>query len=341
MRHLTAADVARLLPMPRAIEVARETARTVAAGDVQAAERIWHRPEGMPGTVGIMPAYLPADGDLPALFTTKLVGLFPAAVPSVSGVIVVQDGATGALLTTVDAGAVTATRTAAHSGLSMALLAPAEAHTVAILGAGVQGRAHLDAALAVRPITAVRIWNRTRARAEALAEVASDLPSIVSATVWATPGEAARGAQIVCTCTDSATPILSRDDIAPGTHVTAIGAYTPDTRELAADLLARADILVVDDLEAASHEAGDILMAVDEGVIDPRKLDGDLATLVLGGVPLRRPGDVTVYKSVGTSAMDAMAVRHLLIAAAGATAADTASDVTPPGRDGGAGLPSG
>jgi alanine dehydrogenase len=314
--HLTAGDVERLLPMPAAVEAARATARAVADGLAHAAERTWHRHDGMPGRIGVMPCLLADDGNDPAIFTTKVVGVFPGAVPSVAGVIVVQDAASGAPLATVDAAAVTALRTAAHSGLSMQLLALPDVRTIAVLGAGAQGWAHLLAALAVRPVEVVRVWSRTPDRSAAFAERARALPGVVEVVACASPAEAARGAGIVCTCTDSPTPILSRDDVAPGAHVVAIGAYTPDTRELAADLLVRADVLVVDDLEAASHEAGDLLMAVAEGAIDPRKLDGDLPALVSGGVPGRRPGDVTVYKSVGTPAMDAVAVRHLLAAEA-------------------------
>lgn len=313
MRHLTAEDVARLLPMPAAIEAARATARTVAAGAIHAAERIWHAPEGMPGTIGVMPAFLPDDGDDPALFTTKLVGVFPQAAPSVAGLIAVQDGTTGAPLATVDAAAVTALRTAAHSGLSMDLLARPDAATVAILGAGAQGAAHLAAARAVRPITAVRIWNRTPERAEALAEqVRADG---LAATTHPTPAEAAGAADIACACTNSATSILTAADIRPGTHVTAIGAFRPDTRELAGDLLAAAAVLVVDDRPAAAHEAGDILQAQAEGAIGPDAVTADLAELVTGAVAIAHdPDAITVYKSVGTSAMDAVAVRHLLAA---------------------------
>lgn len=313
MRHLTAEDVDRLLPMVAAIEVARATARTVAAGALHAAERIWHAPDGMPGTIGVMPAFLPDDGDDPALFTTKVVGVFPQATPSVGGLIAVQDGTTGAPLATVDAAAVTALRTAAHSGLSMDLLSHADAATVAIIGAGAQGAAHLAAARAVRPITAVRIWNRTPARAEALAEQAR--ADGLAATAHATPGEATRDADIVCVCTNSATPVLTASDIRPGTHVTAIGAFRPDTRELAGDLLAAADLLVVDDRTAAAHEAGDVLMAQAEGAIGPDAVAADLAELVTASDhPDRPPHAITVYKSVGTSAMDAVAVRHLLAA---------------------------
>ncbi len=318
MHHLTAADVDRLLPMHQAVRAARATALTVAEGRVHAAERSWHRPEGMPGTIGVMPAYLPDDGDDPAIFTTKLVGVFPDATPSVNGMIAVQDAMTGAPLATVDAAAVTAARTAAGSGLSIDLLARPDSRSVAVIGAGVQGLAHLRAAMAVRDVSTVRIWNRTPQRALALADRARTMPGIHTVTVHQTPGEAAAGADIVCVCTNSPTAVLSAQDISAGTHVTAIGAYRHDTRELSADLMAAADAIVVDDRDAASHEAGDVLMAIAEGALSVDAVTADLAQLVSGATTVdRRPADITVYKSVGTSAMDAVAVRHVLAADAG------------------------
>ncbi|WP_370327326.1 ornithine cyclodeaminase family protein [Euzebya sp.] len=315
--HLTAADVHRLLPPAVAVSVARRTATTVAAGGVSAAERTWHRPAGMPGQIGVMPCHLPADGTDPAIFTTKVVGVFPDAEVSVDGLVLVLDATTGTPLATVDAAAVTAVRTAAHSGLSIDLLARPDAATAAILGAGAQGWAHLLAAMAVRPITAVRVWNRTPARAESMAARGADELGL-AATTAATPGAAAAGADVVCACTNSPTPLLGAADIGPGTHVTAIGAFTPDTRELAADLLAAADVIVVDDRDAAAHEAGDVLLAIAEGAITADAVTADLPELVTGRVRAARPAEaITVYKSVGTSAMDAVAVRALLARAPG------------------------
>lgn len=313
MKHLDAEAVRRLLPMPAAIQAARDTATTVADGRVYQADRVWHAPPGMPGRIGVMPSYLPAEGDAPALFVTKLVGVFPAATPSVDGVIVVTDGDTGRPLVTVDAGAVTAARTAANSGLSVDLLARPEATTVALVGAGVQAWAHLRAVTAVRPVDTLRVWNRTGERAEALADRARGLDGITDVRVGATVADATRDADIVCVCTNSPDALVTAPDIAPGTHVTAIGAFSHDTRELGPDLMAKADAIVVDDRTAAAHEAGDILMAVAEGAITPGAVTADLAELVTGRVRIDRQWtDVTIYKSVGTSAMDAVAVRFLL-----------------------------
>ncbi len=305
-----------LLPWPAAVEAARSTAEAVAAGAVHQADRIWHQPDGMPGQIGIMPSYLPDDGQDPAVFVTKVVGVFPTADPSVNGVLVVLDGATGAPLVTLDVSAVTARRTAAASALSVDLLAREDASSMAVIGAGAQGRAHLEAICAVRDVVEVRVWNRTQGRAEALVEHARAELGISRVAVAGTPAAAADGADIVSVCTNSPTALLGASDIADGAHVTAIGAFSPDTRELAADLIAAGRVFV-DDRAAAAHEAGDILMAIEAGVVDDGVVVADLAELVTDTVTLGPAGGrPTVYKSVGTSAMDAVAVRHLLRAEA-------------------------
>lgn len=316
MRHFDAAAVRELLPMPAAIRAARATASAVAEGRVYQAERVWHTPDGMPGQMGVMPSYLPPDGDAPGLFVTKLVGVFPDATPSVNGVITVADGTTGQPLATIDAGAITEIRTAAHSGLSVDLLARPDASSLAVIGTGVQAWGHLRAVVSVRHIDRVRVWNRTPERAQSFADRVAEEMGFSTVEVAHTVAEATAGADIVCVCTNSPTALVTAADIDPSTHVTAIGAFRPDTRELAADLIAGAAAIVVDDRAAAAHEAGDILMAIDEGAITPAAVIADLAELVTGAVMIdRRAGDITVYKSVGTSAMDAVAVRHLLAAA--------------------------
>ena len=152
MIHLTASDVDRLFPVDAAIAAARTTALTVARGQVHQAARIWHQPPGMPGQFGVMPSYLPDDGDDPAIFVTKLVGVFPGATPSVNGVLVVADGTTGAPLATIDAAAVTARRTAGASAVSIDLLSRSRRHEHRHHRCGGAGfRAHLEAACAVRP----------------------------------------------------------------------------------------------------------------------------------------------------------------------------------------------
>ena len=305
MRFLDADAVRAALPMPRAVEVARATFVALAAGIVEQPARRWIQLEQPRLLAGLMPCGV--GGDTP-VYTVKLVTLVPENVdrglPSINGIVTLFDGVTGVPTAVLDGGAITAIRTAAVSGLATDLLAAPGAGDLAIIGAGVQGRAHLEAMAAVRTLRRVRVWNRTRPRAEALAEWGRGLGHDV--TVVDDIADATRGADLVCVCTNSHEALVHADHIDDGTHLNAVGAFTSTTRELGADLIAGARV-VVDDREAAMDEAGDILMAIHDGAIGADHVSADLTELVAGGPPPRREGEVTVFKSVGVSAEDAFA----------------------------------
>lgn len=292
--------------MPRAIEVARQTFEALAAGIVEQPERQFIQLTQPDLLVGLMPCGV--GGDRP-LYTVKLIAIAEGnaerGLPGIHGTVTVFDGETGVPLAVLDGAAITAIRTAAVSGLATDLLAAPDAGDLAVIGAGVQGRAHLEAMAAVRDLRRVRVWNRTPDRAEAFAEWAASLGH--ACEVAATPADAVAGADLVCVCTGAHAALLTADDLSPGAHVNAVGAFRPDTRELAADLVARARVWV-DDLAAAREEAGDIVMAVEEGLIGWDHVNGDLIDLVQRRGPRhRRADEVTLFKSVGISAEDAFA----------------------------------
>jgi alanine dehydrogenase len=295
---------------------------------------------------------MPAHVGKPAALGAKLLTLFPGnhdrGLPSHQGVVLLFDVDTGGLRAVVDAESVTSLRTAAASALATRLLAREEASDLAILGAGVQARSHLDALLAVRPIRRVRVWSRTadharafvaeaRARLEARARVedppGDSMPAgqaghregwpplrEIEIAVAPDPESAVRGADVICTVTASPTPILKGEWIAPGSHVNAVGAYTRDTREL--DTLAiRQARFYVDRRESAMAEAGDFLIPRAEGAVDEAHILGELGELLEGGADGGRggrvegrtsPADRTVFKSLGLAVQDLAAVAALV-----------------------------
>lgn len=297
-----------LLPMPDAIAAVREAFRRLGDGAVEQPPRTWVRLEQMGARVGLMPAH---TGDAAVVKVVSVVaGNSARDLPGIHGFVAVLDGATGQVRGLVSGAAVTALRTAAASGLATDLLADPAAEDVGIIGAGVQGRAHLEAVAAVRDVQRVRVFNRTTERAAAFAEWAASLG--VEATVAATPAEAARGAQVVCVCTDAPEPLLTAADVADGAHVNAIGAFTADTRELATDLVVRARV-VVDVTASAWEEAGDLLIPLREGAIDRDHVLADLVDLVAGRAEVAwRPDAVTLFKSVGVTAEDAVTAEWVL-----------------------------
>jgi ornithine cyclodeaminase/alanine dehydrogenase-like protein (mu-crystallin family) len=228
--------------------------------------------------------------------------------PLIHAVYLLFDAETQAPKLLVEGSALTALRTAAVSGLATRLLARPDARSLVMFGAGVQARAHLDAMASVRPIARLTVVSRTRERAAELVAVAE--AGGIAASVG--DPEAAAGADIVCTCTTASEPLFDGAILRVGTHVNAVGAYRPDTRELDTETIRRARV-VVETRESAWDEAGDLVIPLREGAITREHVVADLQEMVRGKEVRRGPDDVTVFKSVGLAFED--------LAVAGALAA--------------------
>jgi ornithine cyclodeaminase/alanine dehydrogenase-like protein (mu-crystallin family) len=283
------------------------TAAIDALEDAFGAERLPEAPlrthvETRAGTLLLMPAF-GAQG-----VGVKLVTLTPSnpgrGLPFINAVYALFDPETEQPLAVLDGAALTALRTAAVSGLATRHLARTDASRLVIFGAGVQAGSHLHAMLAVRPIEDAVIVSRTPERATALARAASE------AGVRAEVGSAdsVAGRDLVCTCTTSATPVFEGSLLAPGTHVNAVGAYRPDLRELDTETVRRARV-AVETREAAMEEAGDLLIAMNEGAIAEDHVVADLSEVVRGAKVRRSDDDVTLFKSVGVAFEDLVVAR--------------------------------
>lgn len=312
MELLDADAVRARLPMTAAIDAMRATFHALAAGEVTAPPRGFHTIPalGRDGMLATMPAHVAGDTDV---LSTKVVSIVPENadrdLPTIHGLVVAFDGTTGEPLGVVDGTTVTAIRTAAVSGLATDLLTAPDAATLAVLGTGVQGREHVAAVRAVRDVARVTLWNRTPSRAEELAATLRE--DGLEVVVADAPATAVAGAAIVCACTAATEPLLTAADLDPGTHVNAVGAFTPTMRELAADLVASAWV-AVDTREGAWEEAGDLLLAEQDGAIDRDHVRADLGELVTGAVASPAAGTTTLFKSVGHAAEDAVTAARLL-----------------------------
>jgi ornithine cyclodeaminase len=210
----------------------------------------------------------------------------------------------GALLAVVEAHRLTALRTAAASVLAAQKLGAGGACRLAVLGAGRQARAHIEAYAAALPIEAVTIWARRGDAARELAAFAAEHVSTID--IAASPADAAAKADIVVCATPSTAPLLAGDMISGRTHVDLVGGFRPNMREADDALMARA--VIVADTAAALTEAGDLVQPISSGVIasDDVLL---LADILAGDVPA---GEVTLFKSVGHAAEDLVVMELLL-----------------------------
>ena len=206
----------------------------------------------------------------------------------------------------IDGAALTQLRTAAVSALAARHLARPETRRLVLFGAGAQAEAHARLLPAVAPIEEVTIVASSPGSPRAAALCERLVADGVAARIG-TPEDVA-GADLVATCTTAAEPVFDSSLLAPGAHVTAVGSYKPTRRELDFDLCARA-LLVVETLEAAREEAGDLIQALAAGVLREPDFAHELIALLRGEVRRETPEQVSVFKSVGLPSEDLIVAR--------------------------------
>jgi alanine dehydrogenase len=292
MLVLSQEEVERLLDVDQLLDALERAFVELSAGRASVPPRIAAFSEH--GLLGAMPGYV--DGVLAA----KLVTLFPDHEPSHQALIAVFDAETGTPTAVMDGTHITAVRTGGGSAVATRALARDDARVLAILGAGVQGRSHLDAVGRVRDFQEVRIASRNPEHAHTFAEE-------TGATAVDTFEEAVAGADVVCACTSAAEPVLRRDWLDPGTHVTSVGSSMDgpelDRETVTAGLLVIESRVAFQPPPAGSHEL--------QG-LDPSAAV-ELGEVLSGSHPGRTSDDeITVYKSMGHAVEDAVAAALVL-----------------------------
>ncbi len=300
---ITQTQVRSLLAMTECIDVMSDALASLARGEViQPLRPMLLLPERK-GVLGLMPAYSSKLSAMAVKAITVMPGNAGSERDTHQGAVLLFDAEHGQLLAIMDASEITAIRTAAVSGLATRLLARSDTRVLTIVGTGVQARTHLDAMMAVRKFTEVRVWGRHRARLDQFVAKARARHAAVFSALDDLEA-AVRGADVVCTLTSAREPIVRGAWLAEGCHVNAVGSSIAAARELDASAVARARV-VVDCRESALHEAGDVLLAIEEGVINADHIRGELGEVILGNVPGRtREEELTMFKSVGMAVED-------------------------------------
>lgn len=311
VRILSSDSVRAAIDMPVAIDVMREAFGALAAGEATVPVRVVL--ETSHGVSLFMPAHLKERDSAGVKIVSVNEGNAQSGLPVIHAVVIVLDTLTGCPIALMDGTWLTALRTGAVGGLAADLLARKDAATVALFGAGVQARTQLEAVRCVRDITEVRVVSRTTKSAQDLAGELSG----VDAISLDDPDEAVAGADIIITATNSSTPVFNGALVGPGTHVTGVGSFTTEMREVDATLVERARV-IVDHKEAALEEAGDIVGPIRDGLISEDVIAGEIGDIVLGRIAGRtEPEEITYFKSVGNAVQDvAVAARVLSVAEA-------------------------
>ncbi|THD81685.1 MAG: ornithine cyclodeaminase family protein [Phenylobacterium sp.] len=302
-------DIRRALSFETCVTLMREAMTAVSSGGISQPARQILPLAGGKGAFGIMPGAA-ADGR----FGAKLISVFHqpegSSLPSHQGVVVLFDPQTGAPLGVLDAGEITRIRTAAASALATDVLARPDAHRLLVLGTGEQADAHVRAIAGVRPLSRIMLWGRNPARAQALAdelahdglaaEVAADLPT------------AAGQADIICTTTAAAEPILLGAWLSEGVHVNLVGSSRAGPTEVDDDLVARSRFFV-DSRENVLAQGAEFVRARAAGRVDDSHIVGEIGEVLLGAVAGRRSAtEITAYKSLGCVAQDLWSGWHVL-----------------------------
>jgi len=257
---------------------------------------------------GVMPGYLSEPQGL----GTKIITIFPdnakLGLSSHVGLVLLFDSEIGFPLAVMDAGEVTAIRTAAASAVATRALARQDASHLAIIGTGEQAVTHLEAIAQVRALKSVRVWGRTPSKAAAFAqEHGSRLGLAIE--VSGSVESAVRAADIICTVTSSREPILNGAWLQNGAHVNLVGASQQTSREADNDVVA-VSRFYVDSRVSARAEAGELKHAIAAGVVSENHVLGEIGEVLNGKVMGRTSShDITVYKSLGVAAQDMAAAR--------------------------------
>ncbi len=314
MLVLSGAEVVSLLDLDALADAVQAAMAELSAGRASVPPRVAALVPGRDAMLAAMPAYLPGAGALAA----KLVSLFPRNQdrPTHHALVCCFDPATGVPAAVIDGTYLTAARTAAGSAVATRLLARPGASRVAVIGTGVQARAHARAMARLPGVQAVLIAGRDPAKARALADELS--AAGVPAQAASSAEDAVRPADVVCAVTHAASPVLRREWLRPGTHVNSVGYNTSGDGEV--DQPTIGDALVVVESRAAALApppagAVELLRAIEARAIDPSHLVeiGQVAA----GTAQGRTSDtqLTLYKSVGVAAQDAAAAALVLAAA--------------------------
>lgn len=259
----------------------------------------------------------PKKGYFGTKFSSSFTGNQKKSLPVVISTISLYSGQTGQLEVVIEANALTAIKTAGSAAIATELLSRKNSSRLAIIGAGVQAFDQVLAIREVRDIRHVIVYDRNPGRAETFIDRLKATDGFNATTEAAqTADMAVSQADIVCTCTTSKTPVFDGSKLPNGTHINAIGSYTPDMQEIDADTVIRSGCVFTEHVDGLWAAAGDILKPYQSGVIDRSKVTGSLGDLLVGAVSGRESEEqITLYESVGSAVLDlALAVETYRLA---------------------------
>ena len=302
MRVYDAAEITAAVPVGQLLDAVEEAFRDVASGRDQSPVR-FHVP--LPnGDLLLMPGVREGGSGSSVKLVTVLPGNAARGRPTVQAVVIWFDGETGTPVAVLDGTTVTAMRTGAASGVATRLLARDDAAVLAMIGTGGQAAWQVRAVRAARPIRELRVFSRNVASCERFAaEMAAELGDGVRVVAARSAQGAVAAADVVCCATTSSRPVFDAGWLRAGAHVNGVGAFRLGMVELPPELFARAALVAVDSREAALAEAGDLVAAIEGGLLGTDAFV-EIGTIGRDWAATRDPEAITVFKSVGLAIQD-------------------------------------
>ncbi|MFT8823803.1 ornithine cyclodeaminase family protein [Liquorilactobacillus satsumensis] len=320
MRYLTANDIKKVFSMKDAIEASKEALSLYSTGKADIPLRTNIDIPEHDGQSLYMPGYV--SGSQSAL-GIKIVSVFPRnsirGLPNVPATMVTLNAETGVVNAILDGTFLTQLRTGAIQGLATELLSLQNSKQALLIGTGGQAMFQLEAMLTVRHLQKVFIFDVDSSKAQAFTEKATDIFQKVFSSEFISvnnPNDVLKNVDIITSVTTSRQPTFDGNLIKRGTHVNGIGAYTPKMCELPLGLLQKADCIIFDTMDGVLAEAGDIIQPIRRGKLSKDKFTGELGKLINKKITGRSNNDqITVFKSVGTAALDVIVADRIVRAA--------------------------
>ena len=305
---LTAAEVRQAIRMKIAIDVMKTTFRDFSIDNSQAPLRSKISADKSNGTVLLMPAI--TDSDLAIKIVSVFDNYHHLALPLIHAMIIVLDVSTGKPLALLEGGSITAILTGAASGAATDVLARNDAKSVAIIGSGVQARTQLEAVCTVRKIEKAWVYSPNTEHAEIFAsEMSGREPIPDDLCVVTSSMEAIQDADIICTATTSNTPVFDGNYIKKGTHVNAIGSFTPKMQEVDPVTISKS-LVVVDSRKSVLEEAGDLIIPIEANIVKKDHIHAELGAIISNTLLGRtNRNQITYFKSCGVAVQDVAAAQ--------------------------------
>jgi len=307
IRILSSKDVEKALPMEIAIRVTKRAYSRLSSRKVEMPLRSRIYFPKQYGTLLTMPAAIFDDGEIAVKIVSVFENNLKSGLPLIHAVVMVLDAENGKIISLMDGEVLTAVRTGAGTGVATDFLAPTDAKIVAIIGSGKQARSQLEAVCTVRKIEQVRVYSRTLLNSQKFAKEMSGFGKIPeNIKICRSSSKAIKDADIICTATNSSKPVISFDNVKKGAHINAVGSFQPTMQEIDSKTIINA-LIVVDSMESALMETGDIIIPIKKGLIKKSDIYAEIGEIINGEKKGRTASNqLTFFKSCGVAVQDAV-----------------------------------